>query len=61
MRLKQALILLIMTMLIEYSAPGFTVQAAAPAKPGFDEKAVADFYREQDGPNRRRVFGWRRL
>ena len=45
MRLKQILVLLIMTVLLEYSAPGFTVQAAAPAKPGFDEKAVADFYR----------------
>ena len=45
MRLKQMLVLLIMTVLVEYSAPGFTVQAAALAKPGFDEKAVADFYR----------------
>ena len=45
MRLKQTLVLLMMTVLLEYSAPGFTVQAAAPAKPGFDEKAVADFYR----------------
>jgi len=47
MRLKQMLVLLIMTVLVEYSAPGFTVQAAAPAKPGFDEKAVADFYRSK--------------
>ena len=45
MRLKQTLVLLIMTVLVEYSAPGFAVQAAAPARPGFDEKAVADFYR----------------
>jgi tripartite-type tricarboxylate transporter receptor subunit TctC len=28
-----------------YWAPGFDVWAAASAKPGFDEKAVADFYR----------------
>src|SRR5262245_3607108 len=47
MPLKQTLVLLIMTMLIEYSAPIFTVQAAAPAKTGFDEKAVADFYRNK--------------
>src|SRR4029453_3848022 len=47
MRLKRMLVLLIMTVLVEYSAPGFTVQAAAPAKPGFDEKAVADFYRSK--------------
>jgi tripartite-type tricarboxylate transporter receptor subunit TctC len=45
MRLKQTLVLLIMTVLVEYSAPGFAVQAAAPTRPGFDEKAVADFYR----------------
>ena len=45
MRLKRMLVLLMMTVLVEYSAPGFAVQAAAPAKPGFDEKAVADFYR----------------
>lgn len=45
MRLKQALIVLIIAVLVEYSAPGFNVHAAAPVKPGFDEKAVADFYR----------------
>jgi tripartite-type tricarboxylate transporter receptor subunit TctC len=45
MRLKQALVVLIVTVLSGYLAPGFDVQAAAPAKPGFDEKAVADFYR----------------
>src|SRR5215831_9136963 len=44
MRLKRALVSLIMTLIIEYSASAFIVQAAAPAKPGFDEKAVADFY-----------------
>jgi len=47
MRLKRALVLLIVTLIIEYSASGFIVQAAAPAKPGFDEKAVADFYRNK--------------
>jgi tripartite-type tricarboxylate transporter receptor subunit TctC len=45
MRLKQILVLLIITVLVECSVPSFAVQAAAPAKPGFDEKAVADFYR----------------
>src|SRR5262249_48019882 len=38
---------LIMTLIIEYSASGFIVQAAAPAKPGFDEKAVSEFYRNK--------------
>src|SRR5262245_17855136 len=47
MRLKRALILLIITLLIEFSMSGFIVQAAAPAKPGFDEKTVADFYRNK--------------
>jgi tripartite-type tricarboxylate transporter receptor subunit TctC len=45
MRLKQVLVLLATVALLEYSAPGFNAQAAAPAKSGFDEKAVADFYR----------------
>ena len=38
MRLKQQLGLLIMTVLVAHSAPGFNVQAAAPARPGFDDK-----------------------
>jgi len=45
MRLKQVLVLLATTAFLEYSAPGFIAAAAAPAKSGFDEKAVADFYR----------------
>ena len=47
MQLKQLLVLLLITVLFQYWAPAFTVQAAAPAKPGFDEKAVADFYRNK--------------
>jgi tripartite-type tricarboxylate transporter receptor subunit TctC len=39
------LILLAMIVCVDFSLPGFTVQAAESAKPGFDEKAVADFYR----------------
>jgi tripartite-type tricarboxylate transporter receptor subunit TctC len=44
MRLKQVLVLLATVAFLEYSAPGFTAAAAARAKSGFDEKAVADFY-----------------
>jgi tripartite-type tricarboxylate transporter receptor subunit TctC len=45
MQLKLAWIALMTTVLVEYSALGFNVQAASATKPGFDEKAVADFYR----------------
>jgi tripartite-type tricarboxylate transporter receptor subunit TctC len=44
MRLKQVLVLL-MVALLGYLGSGFSAQAATPAKPGFDEKAIADFYR----------------
>jgi tripartite-type tricarboxylate transporter receptor subunit TctC len=44
MRLKQVLVLLATVAFFEYLAPGFTAAAAAPAKPGFDEKAIAGFY-----------------
>jgi tripartite-type tricarboxylate transporter receptor subunit TctC len=47
MRLGQTLVLLIVTILLECSVFGFIVQAAAPAKPGFDEKVVGDFYRNK--------------
>jgi tripartite-type tricarboxylate transporter receptor subunit TctC len=47
MRLKRALILLVIALLIEFSMSGFIVQAAGPAKPGFDEKTIADFYRNK--------------
>ena len=60
MRLKQVLVLLIVTALVECSVSSFAVHAAAPAKPGFDEKAVADFYRNKTV----RIvvgFGWRGL
>jgi tripartite-type tricarboxylate transporter receptor subunit TctC len=44
MRLKHVAVLLATAAFLEYSALGFTAAAAAPAKSGFDEKAVADFY-----------------
>ena len=44
MRLKQVLVLL-MVALLGYLGSGFSAQAATPTKPGFDEKAIADFYR----------------
>src|SRR5947209_5269755 len=45
MPLKQVLVLLATAAFLEYWAPGFIAAAAAPAKSGFDEKTVADFYR----------------
>jgi tripartite-type tricarboxylate transporter receptor subunit TctC len=42
---KQGLVLLMMISLLGYSTAGFSAQAAAPGKAGYDEKAVADFYR----------------
>jgi tripartite-type tricarboxylate transporter receptor subunit TctC len=44
MRLKQVLILLATVAFLEYALPAFIAAAAAPAKSGFDEKTVADFY-----------------
>ncbi len=44
MRLKQVLVLLATAAFLEYSTAAFIAAAAAPAKSGFDEKAVADFY-----------------
>jgi tripartite-type tricarboxylate transporter receptor subunit TctC len=44
MRLKHGLVLLATVAFLGYSAPGFTAETAAPARSGFDEKAVADFY-----------------
>ena len=44
MRLKYGLVLLATVAFLGYSAPGFTAETPAPARSGFDEKAVADFY-----------------
>jgi tripartite-type tricarboxylate transporter receptor subunit TctC len=45
MRLRRFLGLAVLAIFTQISAPDWIVQAAAPTKPGFDEKAVADFYR----------------